>query len=125
MKTKLYEKIWHNISFDQLNKKLSLFEKPDQEFYNEFYKKFFIKFKNYDDIDNLWKIKKKEVADLLNKNIRKSVLSYDVDRFQESLFEDRIYIALDCFDFSNLIEEWFKNNNKNINFMSKEQIKKL
>tara|TARA_B100000963_G_scaffold359942_1_gene388864 strand:+ start:807 stop:1562 length:756 start_codon:yes stop_codon:yes gene_type:complete len=122
MKTKLYEKIWHNISFDQLNKKLSLFKKPDQEFYNEFYKKFFIKFKNYNDIDNLWKIKKKEVAEILNKKIEKnsSVLSYGCGiGYVESILEDRRKdIVLDCFDFSNLIEEWFKNNNKNINFIS-------
>ena len=40
MKTKLYEKIWHNISFDQLNKNYLFFEKYVG------LQKIFIKFKN-------------------------------------------------------------------------------
>lgn len=122
MKIKIYQKIWHDISFFELNIKLSVFKKPNNEFYNSFYNKFVSKFSTYDDLNYIWKKKKIEVASLLEKIILKdaSALSYGcgIGFVENILYKNRKDINLHCFDFSELINNWAKKNNKDIFFTS-------
>ena len=68
MKIKQYECKWHNINFNELDTKLSLFSLADLDFYNKFYKQFFLRYDNFDDLCDI--MKKYDVSFSLGDGLR-------------------------------------------------------
>ena len=65
MKIKQYESKWHNINFNELDIKLSLFSSANLDFYNKFYKEFFFRYNNFDDLSENWKTQKLKIAEVI------------------------------------------------------------
>jgi SAM-dependent methyltransferase len=120
MKIKQYENKWHDIYFNKLNTKLSLFKLPDLDFYNKFYKEFFFRYNNFDDLSENWITNKIKIAEVMEKLFPKnsSVLSYGcgIGIIEKFIVEKRNDLNLDCFDFSAVASKWLKRDLSHIYF---------
>ena len=68
---KIWQTEWFNIKFNEFTD-LNPDKIADSEFYKKFYELFFKKYQSYDDIDDNWKIQKKNVALDIYSNIKKN-----------------------------------------------------
>ena len=125
MKIKQYESKWHNINFNELDAKLSLFKLADLDFYNKFYKEFFFRYNNFDDLSENWKTEKNKVAEVIEKILPKnsSVLSYGcgIGFMEKFIVEKRKDLNLDCFDFSDVASKWLKRDLSHIYFTAEHK----
>ena len=125
MKIKQYESKWHNINFNELDAKLSLFKLADLDFYNKFYKEFFFRYNNFDDLSEKWKTQKNKIAEVIEKILPKnsSVLSYGcgIGIIEEFIVEKRKDLNLDCFDFSDVASKWLKRDLSHIYFTAEHK----
>ena len=120
MKIKQYESKWHNINFNELDIKLSLFSSANLDFYNKFYKEFFFRYNNFDDLSENWKTQKNKIAEVIEKILPKnsSVLSYGcgIGIIEKFIVKKRNDLHLDCFDFSDVASKWLKRDLSQIYF---------
>ena len=125
MKIKQYEYKWHNINFNELDTKLSLFSLADLDFYNKFYKQFFLRYDNFDDLSENWKTQKNKIAEVIEKMLPKnsSVLSYGcgIGIIEKFIVEKRNDLSLDCFDFSDVASKWLKRDLSHIYFTAEHK----
>jgi len=125
MKIKQYESKWHNINFNELDAKLSLFKLADLDFYNKFYKEFFFRYNNFDDLSENWKTQKNKIAEVIEKILPKnsSVLSYGcgIGIIEKFIVEKRKDLNLDCFDFSDVASKWLKRDLSHIYFTAEHK----
>jgi 2-polyprenyl-3-methyl-5-hydroxy-6-metoxy-1,4-benzoquinol methylase len=69
---KIFQNEWHKISFKTFAK-LSADRLPSVSFYSEFYKKFFEKYKNLDELDIEWLKLKQKTADFISNHEKASI----------------------------------------------------
>ena len=107
---KFFETEWHKIPFSTFSK-TSRKKLPDSSFYNSFYEKLFEKYKGYEDLDNIWVVKKNEIADWLSTNINSGdrVLSVGcgigyIETYLYKNFHNNY--ELDVFDFAPTAFKW-------------------
>jgi hypothetical protein len=65
---KLYQTEWHRIPFTDFAS-ISSFELPSASFYESFYKAFFEKYKNWEELDDEWKKHKMRIAEFIYNRI--------------------------------------------------------
>jgi SAM-dependent methyltransferase len=106
---KFYQNKWHGIIFNDIcdvsRKKL-----PKNEFYNSFYKEFFLRKSSYKDLDDWWKIYKSEIADWLAQDIKEGakVLSIGcgIGFIERILYKNYSHFDLYVQDFAKSAHKW-------------------
>ncbi len=113
---------WLDISFKDLNVKVSSQKIASSNFYSAFYSILFEKYKNYNELPLDWKKNKELTAEQISKEIptNAEVLSYGCGTgYIENLKTiSRKDIKLRAFDFSETVSKWINSNSKTVEIIN-------
>ena len=125
MKIKFYENSWHNIKFSDLDLDLSLFEMSNKNFYNGLYKKFFLKYKSFKELNKKYLRTKENVAIKISKIIGKNSICLSIGcgiGTVENSLNKKISNKIDVIDFGEPYK--FIRSNKRLKILKNLKSKK-
>lgn len=125
MKIKFYENCWHNIKFSDLDTDLSLFKMPKKNFYNELYKKFFIKYKSFKELNKKYLRTKENTAIKISKIIGRNFTCLSIGcgiGIVENVLSKKTSNKIHAIDFANTYK--FIRSNKRIKILKNLKNKK-
>ena len=125
MKFKFYENCWHNIKFSDLDTDLSLFKMPNKNFYNELYKKFFIKYKSFKELNKKYLRAKENTAIKISKIIGRNFTCLSIGcgiGIVENVLSKKTSNKIHAIDFANSYK--FIRSNKRIKILKNLKNKK-
>ena len=108
---RFWQNEWHGIKFSELNVKTSMFRVASSQFYDEFYKEFFKRHQNYQDIGahhrEIKSATAKEILGYIQAGSRVLSYGFGLGFVENSMLAIKDDYSLECFEVSPTLSTWF------------------